>query len=275
MPTCFICKESFPFISTLCKHFQIKHATHDFVEHICIELNCDRSFHLLNSYKKHLATHLKDALISTVIEESTIFTSVNESLSYVNYSSGSNINSLPIVPKKCISTTVLDNFYDFRLTDNHIGKFLASLYSNPQIPRNVIQLIIEGMTGIIEGIKQSLLNSNLIIPHNISDHIKSVFENIDTTFSNLNIEYKRIKYYTEKGSYIAPQEYVVGERLNDNRNQNTFSIIPTNCTAQFIPTRHVLKIFFDIKDILSDTFDYINKKKSCDTILMNFIQGSL
>jgi len=109
------------------------------------------------------------------------------------------------------------------------------------------------MTGIIEGIKQSLLNSNLTIPHNISDHLKSVFENIDTTFSNLNTEYKRIKYYTEKGSYIAPQEYVVGERLNDNINQNNFSIIPINCTPQFIPVRHVLKKCFEIKDILSDT----------------------
>lgn len=85
MPSCFICKESFPLISALCKHFQIKHATHDFVEYTCIELNCDRSFHLLNSYKKHLATHLKDTLMS-------------ESLSDVN-SSGSNINSLPIIPK--------------------------------------------------------------------------------------------------------------------------------------------------------------------------------
>jgi len=97
-------------------------------------LNCDRSFHLLNSYEKHLATHLKDTLISTVIEESTVSTSVNESLSYAN-SSGSNINSFPITPKNCISTTVLDNCYDFRLTDNHIGKFLASLYSNSNPPK--------------------------------------------------------------------------------------------------------------------------------------------
>jgi len=194
-------------------------------------------------------------------------------LSYIN-SSGCIVNSFPITPQNSISATV-DDFYDFRLTDTHIGKFLASLYSNAHIPRNVIQLIIEGMVGVIEGIKQSLLNSSSTIPLNISDHIKSVFENIDTTFSKLNTEYKRMKYYTEKGSYIASQEYVVGERLNDNRNQNTFSIIPTNCTAQFIPTRHVLKIFIEIKDILSDTFDYINKIKSCDTILMNFIQGSL
>lgn len=97
MPSCFICKESFSLISILCKHFQIKHATHDFIEYICIELNCDRSFHLLNSFKKHLATHLKDALIN----ESNIFTSVDESLSYIN-SSGSIVNSFPITPPKTL-----------------------------------------------------------------------------------------------------------------------------------------------------------------------------
>lgn len=41
----------------LCKHFQIKHTTHNFLSYNCIEDNCNRSFHLLNSFKKHLATH--------------------------------------------------------------------------------------------------------------------------------------------------------------------------------------------------------------------------
>lgn len=274
MFSCFICKESFLLISELCKHFQIKHVTHDFKEYTCVELNCNRSFHLLNSFEKHLATHLTDALIPTVIDKSNIVTSVVINLC-PDKNSKSSTNPFHIIAEMPNSATALDNFDDFRLTDNHIGKFLASLYSNAQIPRNVIQLVIEGMADIIEGIKNSLLNCNLKIPHDISNHIESVFKNIDSTFSNLKTEYKRIRYYTEKGSYIPPQEYVVGERLNNNKNKNTFSIIPTNCTAQFIPTRHVLKKFFELKDILSDTFDYMNEIKSCDTILMNFIQGSL
>lgn len=272
MPSCFICKESIPLISTLCKHFQIKHATHDFYEYICVELDCNRSFHLLNSFKKHLSTHTIVSLSMRTDKSNISGVDVDEHLPTT--SSECDGNSLcTIVEKPSISNT--DGLNDFRLTDTHIGKFLASLYSNAQIPRNVIQLVIEGMTDIINGIKSSLLNNNCIIPPNISNHINSVFANIDNTFCNLNTEYKRIKYYTEKGSYIPPQEYVVGEKLKDKINHNIFSIIPTDCTAQFISTRHVLKKFFEMKNILSDTLDYINEIKSCDTILMNFIQGSL
>lgn len=270
MPSCFICKESVPLISILCKHFQIKHATHDFCQYICVESDCNRSFHLLNSFKKHLSTHIINP--STTTTNKLNINSVDKPLPSI--SSENNFHSFYTINENP-HTSNTDNCNDFRLTDIHIGKFLASMYSNSQIPRNVIQLVIEGMIDIINGIKSSLLNNDLIIPHNISNHINSVFKNIDNTFLNLNTEYKRIKYYTEKGTFIPPQEYVVGEKLNDNRNHNTFSIIPTNCTAQFISTRHILKKFFEIKNILSDTFDYINEIKSCDNILMNFIQGSL
>ncbi|KAE9542466.1 hypothetical protein AGLY_003327 [Aphis glycines] len=210
----------------------IKHVTHDFKEYTFVELNCNRSFYFLNSFKKHLATHLTYALIPTVIDKSNIVTSVDINLC-PDKNSKSSTNPFHIIAEMPNSANALDNFNDLRLTDNHIGKLLASLYSNAQIPRNVIQLVIEGMADIIEDIKNSLLNCNLKIPHDISNHIKSVFKNIDTTFSNLNIEYK------QKGSYIPPQEYVVGGRLNNNKNKKTFSVIPTNCTAQFIPTRHV------------------------------------
>lgn len=215
MPSCYICKDLFPTIPLLCKHFQIKHATHDFIEYICVEGDCNRSFHLLNSFKKHLKMHVSHTLLSIVKENSNVNVSAENNISSVN-SSGCFVNLSPMgIEMPSTSDT---------LADNYIGKFLASLYSNAQIPRNVIQLVIEG-------IKNSLVNSNLIIPPYISNHINSVFQDIDNTFLNLNTEYKRIKYYTEKGTYIPPQEYIVGERLNDNSNNNTFSIIPTNCTA--------------------------------------------
>lgn len=160
MFSCFLSKESFLFISELCKHFQIKHVTHNFLEYTSVKLNCNRSFNLLNSFKKHLATHFTP----TVIEKSNIITSVDTTLIKSN---GSITNPFSTITEKSSSTTVLNNFDDIRLTDNHIGQFLASLYSNSQIPRNVIQLVIEGMADIIEGIKYSLLKCSLTIPDNI------------------------------------------------------------------------------------------------------------
>jgi len=125
---------------------------------------------LLNSFKKHLATLLTDTLIPTVIDKSNIVTSVDINLC-PNKNSKSSTNPFHIFAEMPNSATALDNFNDLRLTDNHIGKCLASLYSNAQIPRNVIQLVIEGMADIIEDIKISLLNCTLKIPHDISNHI--------------------------------------------------------------------------------------------------------
>lgn len=52
-------------------------------------------------------------------------------------------------------------------------------------------------------------------------------------------------------------------------------MVPINCTEQLIPLRHVLKNFFQLKNVLSDTLEYINKCKIQNSILINFVQGSV
>lgn len=79
------------------------------------------------------------------------------------------------------------------------------------------------------------MNWAIEIPPNISDHINMSFQDFDSRFSNLNTEYKRIKYFTDYGTYISPIVVIIGQRLNENRNNNTFSIVPTHCTEQFSP----------------------------------------
>jgi len=174
-----------------------------------------------------------------------------------------------------IQSLLVDNINNSNLPGNQIEQFLASLYANSQIPRSVVQTVTEGVTDIIRGIKGSLVNCVIEIPPNVSDHINTTFLGIESRFSSLNTEYKRIKYYTDYSSYISPVEIVIGQSLNENRNNKTFSIIPTHCTEQFIPMRDVLKKIFQLKDILKDTIDYVNKIKSCDSVLINFIQGSV
>lgn len=57
MPFCFLCKVNI-LEPLLCKHFKIQHTNHDFSSYICAEKDCNRSFHVINSYKKHLTTHM-------------------------------------------------------------------------------------------------------------------------------------------------------------------------------------------------------------------------
>jgi len=126
-----------------------------------------------------------------------------------------------------------------------------------------------------KGILELSIDKNEISCGDFFEYFNSAIDNIDKTFMNLDTEYKRFKYFTELGTYITPQEYKIGQRLNESTISNTFSITPINFTQQFIPIRYVLKNFFQMKNILSDTLKYINYIVHCETILINFIQGSV
>lgn len=52
-------------------------------------------------------------------------------------------------------------------------------------------------------------------------------------------------------------------------------MVSVHRTAQFILIRDVLKNFFQIKNLLSDTLDYMNECKLNEKILLNFLQGSV
>lgn len=273
MVLCFICKQTFSTVKILIKHFQYKHFSHNFSIYYCAEKDCNRSFHLLNSFKKHLSSHIKHLTVESTCK---------------NYLIGS--QSLSTSNPICIanSSNVNDNIPQLSNAERAqpelpINKFVSSLYSNAQIPRNVVQEVMDGVNEIITGITNTLKKSiiefsaakNEIQCEDFYEYFNYEINKIDKAFANLDTEYKRFKYFTELGTYIPPQEYVIGQRLNESTRSNRFSITPINCTQQLIPIRFVLKNFFQMKNILSDTLKYINDIKHCDTILINFIQGSV
>jgi len=278
MPICFICKQHLSSIKNLKKHFQFKHSTDDFSMYICAENDCNRSFHLLNSFKKHLSTHMSETV-------SNVSTSLVNSFSSIVVNNCS-IDSNCIAPVNntffnSLASDILTGFNNPSVIENHYSTLMASLYSNPQVPGNVVQTVVEGINNIVGGIKNSLINttSQLLADDNISTNIYESLNlkinNIDNSFTCFSTEYKRIKYYTDLGTYILPQEITIGERINEDRNRNCFTVTPTNCTEQLIPLRKVLKKFFEFKNILLDTLEYMNKIKSYDTVFVNFIQGSI
>lgn len=276
MPICFICKQCLSSIKNLNKHFQFKHSTHDFSMYMCVENDCNRSFHLLNSFKKHLSTHMSETLshdnTSPLISNTSMV--VNSCTSVSDFILPVNNSNYPA----SVTVTCFDNQ---SIIETQYSNLIASLYSNPQVPRNVVQSVVEGVNGIVGGIKNSLINTTSLlltddsISTNIFESLNLKINNIDNNFTCFNSEYKRMKYYSDLGTFILPQEFIIGERLNENRNKNCFTITPTNCTEQLVPLRKVLKKFLELKNVLVDTLEYMNKIKSYDTIIVNFIQGSI
>lgn len=207
--------------------------------------------------------------------------SVNKSSSSPDSSNNPCTSNNMDIPTPLTSSIIDTELNDCLLEENYASKLLASLYSNPQIPRNVVQTVVNDMTSIFDNIHHTLQRrvSKLLSNANISiecfNHFNSILDIIEHPFSDLNTEYKRIKYYTQIGTYVPPQEYIVGERLNENLQHNDFTLVPVNCTQQFIPMRHVLQNFFKLKNVLTDTLEYMNKCRLYNSVLMNFPQGSV
>lgn len=250
MPTCFVCKQCLLSIPLLCKHFTICHPDYDFIEYTCSENDCNRTFHLINSFKKHLATH-KDYNPCSKVKSPRV-TSGDNCSSSVNNCSSSTLNV-------CINNGIETTYTPFEkdpsgnncsIQEDYVSSFLSKLHANSLVPINVVQTIVDDMSLIFDGLNHTLRSSvsKLLMDGNISnecfDHFNSILEVVKHPFNDLNTEYKRFKYYTKLGTYIPPQEYVVGEQLNENRQNNNFALVPVNCTQQFIPIIHVFYNFF-------------------------------
>jgi len=73
------------------------------------------------------------------------------------------------------------------------------------------------MTDIFHNLHQTIKekSNQLLLNDTISnesfDHFNNIFNEFEHLFTDLNTEYKRIKYFTELGTYVPPREYVVGE----------------------------------------------------------------
>lgn len=141
---------------------------------------------MLNSFKKHLATHTTKNAIPIEQTDPTSVTINNLSLEHINVIQFSTNNS-NLIP----STSSMLECGSNNLNKNTIDKFLASLYANPQIPRNVVQTVIEDMTVIFDNVKQTLKNktNKLLIDGKISnkslDHFNNILEEFEHPFSDL------------------------------------------------------------------------------------------
>jgi hypothetical protein len=133
MVSCFICNQTFSTIQIFIKHFEYKHFSHNFSIYYCAERDCNRSFNLLNSFKKHLSSHIKHLTIKS--------TSNNE---IIHSPSSSTSNLLCVDSNNIVAVNSLHaSNPELELPILPINKFVSSLYSNSQNPRNIVQEVMD------------------------------------------------------------------------------------------------------------------------------------
>lgn len=214
MPKCFLCKKESNDIKSLIKHFKLQHLNHQFNFYRCIEGEYSRSFYLKNVFRKHLSKHCNNLtdLILPSTSHPIIESSADLDLIFnINISDSVTLNEVEckqfIAPDKILNQTIV--------------KFLSCLYANPIIPRNTVQIVVDGIETVFsEGIAVCIESyiDQMISEGQISVESLSIFNNIikiiKDTLVNFKTEHKRFSNFATQGIFVEPEEKIIGQRLN-------------------------------------------------------------
>jgi len=172
--------------------------------------------------------------------------------------------------------------YVYKEIQNAAASSLSYLYNNNntitrqhvQIVVDVISNLVENITSMIESKVHQSLNT-LQAPAVMKEEYASFLNQCKNPFCGLDTEYKRIQYFSQKGYYIEPVSYIIGQTMESRKINNIFTLIPSNVTGQFISVIKVLKAIFEVPNILKDILDYMEQVTNDSHCVSNIIQSEL
>lgn len=288
---CFACDCSFDNNKTLVLHVELAHRYYDTFQ--CTESACQKNYVNFCSYKKHrnlkhgveLLPHKicekknvnADFSLPSVIEEAT----ADEEL-YTDSSDSSSDESDYFVEDEIednFSSDVSENYEtDFKTKTT---LFAAKLYKLTSVSRKYVNEIINDVSDLFESYTNSVKNEFNNKAASFSKNsftlseISEVLDEFSNPFHNIKTEAKRLKLFEKNGTFIPPQNYKLGEaKVIVEKNGEKVSSIKEIC-AQFIPIRKVLKLFFELPNILKNTLQYMENVKENKFVIQNIIQGSI
>lgn len=292
MVTCFLCKTLLTDLRALRTHFNFFHKHHTFKKYCCVENGCSRSYHLFNSFRRHyLKNHCTLATTNT-----TTTTNENRQCSSTYYDahyecSTSNAvenNILPIseptlqpncnVPTLAPEVSVPDVSLNMA-----VASMIALFYGSVNLPRNIVQIIIERFHNIILNsllplIQQLLQNMDdegaISLNGLLSDVMRTITNEIASVYKSFSTEHRRLHFFQNCHTYIPPKEVVVGESLDCKTIGGRQIISSISHSMQVIPLREVLLAFFSLDSLLVDTLQYMAELYEDVKVIHNFIQGS-
>ncbi|XP_026688324.1 uncharacterized protein LOC113472738 [Diaphorina citri] len=248
----------------------------------CGENSCHASYTNNNAFRKHLyREHTSKSLLTNPTDlnlcssKTNVVCDPSPPANILNDSS--NVGSLSILNKSSnegIQNSVKDSL------SKEISSLMLDLYSNANLPRSCTQTCFKGLKNIIVGYNKILIEQIRQLPLNneslsqVMTTLMGLSTDCETTFSSFESEYKRIKYLTSLGTYISPQEIVIGSRM-DYKFAGHTDYVPVQCTMQLVPLNLVLSKFFYMENVLRETLEYTRSLEKESHIIKNIIQGSV
>lgn len=280
MVKCGTCRADFNSITLLKLHLP----SHGGLRFICGEDECGRYFSVLDTYLRHLKSAHSCVTNSSYTDKSLTAKNATSSVEDHEYppedsdilNNDTNIEGNDSVPDLSVA--------DFKTTySKSIEILVAKLYSNPSIPRNFVQTLIDdfelflngGFVEVLEAKVLKALVASSVLPSTTED-IKNIFNCIKNPFKGLHSDYMRMEYFKANSFYVAPVTYIISQCRPKTFNTAEGVIVKhVKTTGQFVPFRHVLKNLFELPGALSSTLKYVEYLKNAinDAVISNVIQG--
>lgn len=266
MYSCFLCQSKFQSQKEIVDHVA-KFCSSDQSRFHCGQAGCIRVYNSRASFKRHLT--LKHSFQDTSLNEPReLDNAAVESLNPPVQSSSSNdLVSVSNLPDTLTS---------------HFSNFLSSLYRNPQVPRNVVQVVVNEFEKFISVDLSNVLFSRFceLGGDLINDEAKTIFKNTLAHFKNsikdLRSEHLRLSLYTKLGTYVAPLEIIIGQNYKRKRikggNQQLLSV---NSTFQMVELSLVLKQFLSLPNLMYEIQEYVSNLEAENSLITNVMQGSV
>nr|XP_018915259.1 PREDICTED: uncharacterized protein LOC109042788 [Bemisia tabaci] len=266
MPHCVKCQANLPNPAELIRHYKFVHFISVTGESIqCSE--CQRHYWCLKSLQNHFSRcHAQEEanFFDPFFEEPDNDNEIHEP------QSENEENDINVEPNNPV---VIGNPKD--VLHKEAVDFIAYLYSTVNIPRNYVEKVRGGVSGIISTVqtifKEKLENS---LPEDVMrrdvDPLLNLLSNI---FEPLKTEYRTLKLFENEGTYIAPKEIEIGERKDRRKENFKIRIVSVPVTAQYVPLPLILQKFFEQPDVLKKTLAYETKLLSETSYVSNFIQS--
>ena len=303
MIICDSCKETFQNNSIFIKHVKLTHS--DLKIFRCAESECRKTYSVLISFCKHRQAKHNNSNVKKVYENDSRMTSNVDSDTAVwknnskskselinfhfpedDYES-SDSETLSEIPE---GELLFENKSDCDLTfegssdstnkmDDSILQFAAKLYKFPNMPRKLINLIMNDASDLFDSLLNCLKSEtsnrlqSLGASKDYLSEIENVFNKFSVPFHNVKTERKRLSQFESYDTLIMPQNYKIGERTDFKTNLGGTTRINIPLTAQLIPIRYVLKKFFEMPSVFQETEKYINFLFLGNEIISNIIQS--
>ena len=164
--------------------------------------------------------------------------------------------------------------------ENEMLTLTLSLYSNPVIPRNIVQYFIDQVihftnvtyaTYLQEQMKLKCRN----VDKNVFECIQEILHSSKVIFKKFETEYQRFSLYKEKDLLIMPIDSYIGTRIPKKLLDSEVPLSTENFDAQYIPLKSSLKILLEISGMFETMMNYTKELQAENSIISNFMQSQV